>query len=80
MKVLLFPVIVLFVVLSCLCASVTAQTNWLRLESDSKDFSVAIPPGYQILTDKDGYQIRRLISRKRHVSLDFCRRKCIINV
>jgi TonB family protein len=58
MKALLFPVVVLFAVLS-----VTAQTNWFKLESGSKDFSISIPPGYQVLIDKGGYKIGRLISR-----------------
>lgn len=58
MKVLLFPVVVLFAALS-----VTAQTSWFKLESDSKDFSVAVPSDYQVLTDKEGYKIGRLISR-----------------
>lgn len=59
MKVFLFPAIVLFFAVS----SILAQANWIKLESDSKDFSIAIPPDYQVLADKDGYEINRLISR-----------------
>lgn len=63
MKVLLFPVVVLLATLSCLPNGAAAQTNWLKMESDSKDFSIAVPPEYQVLTDKEGYKISKLISR-----------------
>jgi TonB family protein len=54
---------ILIVTFFLMLTPVAAQTNWFKLESDSKDFSIAVPPDYQVLTDKDGYQISRLISR-----------------
>jgi hypothetical protein len=51
----------LFLSVCPMAAQNTAE--WTRLESDSKDFSIAVPPDYQVLTDKKGYQISRLISR-----------------
>lgn len=59
MKSLLFPVLVLFFAAS----SILAQATWIKLESDSKDFSISVPPDYQVLTDKDGYRISKVISR-----------------
>lgn len=56
MKVLLLSIAILFLALSYSSAPVFAQAAWHRLESDSKDFSIAVPPGYQVLTDKEGYE------------------------
>lgn len=33
------------------------KTVWSRIENDEKSFSIAIPPGAQIFTDKEGYAL-----------------------
>ena len=38
--------------------------TWIRLESDSKDFSVAVPPNYQVFSDKKGFKRAKLVSKK----------------
>lgn len=63
MKVLLLTISILFVLFSCAAAPVFAQADWHRLQSDSKDFSVAVPADYQVLNDKKGYESARMVSR-----------------
>jgi hypothetical protein len=63
MKTLLLRISILFLLVGYAAAPVFAQDAWHRLESDSKDFSIAVPPDYQVLTDKKGYETARLISR-----------------
>ncbi|HSK73630.1 MAG TPA: energy transducer TonB [Pyrinomonadaceae bacterium] len=31
------------------------EPSWLRIESENKDFSIAVPPNYQVLADKKGF-------------------------
>ena len=63
MKTLLLTISILFLLAGYTAAPVFAQDAWHRLESDSKDFSIAVPPGYEVLTDKKGYKPARQISR-----------------
>lgn len=63
MKALLLSISILFLVFSYAAAPVFAQESWHRLESDSKDFSIAVPSGYQVLSDKEGYETAKMISR-----------------
>jgi TonB family protein len=53
--------VLLFLSVCPMAAQNTAE--WHRLESDSKDFAIAVPPDYQVITDKKGYETARLISR-----------------
>jgi TonB family protein len=62
-KALLLTTSIIFLLIGYAAAPVFAQDAWHRLESDSKDFSIAVPPDYQVLTDKKGYETSRLISR-----------------
>jgi TonB family protein len=53
------PLICVLALILCV-SSVSAQgseNNWTRLESDSKDFSVAVPSRYQAIADEEGYQV-----------------------
>lgn len=56
MKKLIY-LIVFTILLACVSQ---AQTNeslaWTRIESDTKDFSVAIPSNYQVLQDEKGFE------------------------
>jgi TonB family protein len=74
MKTLLLTISILFL----LAAPAFAQEAWHRLESDSKDFSITVPPDYQVLTDKKGYETARLISRSpfktRNIKVDDIKR------
>jgi TonB family protein len=63
MRALLLTISTLFLLVGYAAAPVFAQDAWHRLESDSKDFAIAVPPDYQVLTDKKGYETSRLISR-----------------
>jgi hypothetical protein len=63
MKTLLLTISILFLLVGYAAAPVFAQEAWHRLESDSKDFSIAVPPDYQVLTDKKGHKTSRSISR-----------------
>jgi len=63
MKTLLLTISVIFLLAGYAAAPVFAQDAWHRLESDSKDFSIAVPPDYQVLTDKKGYETAKMISR-----------------
>jgi TonB family protein len=63
MKTLLLTISIVFLLVGYADAPVFAQDAWHRLESDSKDFSIAVPPDYQVLTDKKGYATSRLVSR-----------------
>jgi TonB family protein len=63
MKTLLLTISILFLLVGYAAGPIFAQDAWHRLESDSKDFSIAVPPDYQVLTDKKGYETSRLISR-----------------
>jgi TonB family protein len=63
MKSLLLTISIVFLLAGYAVAPVFAQDAWHRLESDSKDFSIAVPPDYQVITDKKGYETSRLISR-----------------
>ena len=56
-------IVTFFLTVVPVVAQDVSNTNWLRLESDSKDFTIAVPPGYQVIADKDGYQTNRMISR-----------------
>lgn len=46
----------------CVAAQTDAANDWSRLESDSKDFSVSVPQGFQVIAEED-YDVGRLISR-----------------
>lgn len=37
-------------------AQTTESLTWTRIESDTKDFSVAVPSNYQVLQDEKGYE------------------------
>lgn len=63
MKTLLITISIVFLLVGYAAAPVFAQEAWHRLESDSKDFSIAVPANYEVLTDKKGYERARLISR-----------------
>ena len=63
MKTLLLTITVLFLLVGYGSAGVFGQDAWHRLESDSKDFSIAVPADYEVLADKKGYETSRLISR-----------------
>jgi TonB family protein len=53
----LIVIISLMILSACaLFAQTTENQNWTRLESDAKDFTVAIPPDFQVLTDEKGYE------------------------
>lgn len=63
MKALLLSISILFLVFSYAAAPVFAQALWHRMESDSKDFSIAVPSGYQVMTDREGYESGKVLSR-----------------
>jgi TonB family protein len=44
-----------FILTLLVCGARAQARDWLRLESDSKDFSLAIPRDYQMLADENGY-------------------------
>lgn len=57
MKKLLFMVAVFLLGAFCANAQAVRESGWLRLESDSKDFSIAVPSDYEAAYDEEGYQI-----------------------
>lgn len=57
-----FRLIVIFALLS-IAAAAQASQEWMRLESESKDFSVSVPSGYEVIEDKKGYEIAKSFSR-----------------
>jgi TonB family protein len=57
--------VVLIVTFFLMLVPVAAQEmpDWTRLESDSKDFSISVPSGYQVVSDSEGYESSKMISR-----------------
>lgn len=57
MKKIFFITTLLILFVSAAHAQTTEKQNWTRLESDAKDFSIAVPSNYEVLFDREGQEI-----------------------
>jgi TonB family protein len=57
MKRLTFIIALMILSAVALSAQTTENQNWTRLESDAKDFSVAVPTDFQVMTDEKGEEM-----------------------
>ncbi|HMS39969.1 MAG TPA: energy transducer TonB [Pyrinomonadaceae bacterium] len=59
--------IILFV---CAIQAQTAESlTWIRIESDTKDFSIAVPSNYQVLEDEKGFENQYDVPKKRNLKV-----------
>jgi TonB family protein len=55
MKKIIFVISLFILFVGGAKAQAFENQNWIRLESDARDFSVAVPPNFQVIHDDKGY-------------------------